>query len=201
MFWDITYIPEIGCPACPGRSLKNNMASQSAPSKQSKRQEDTCATYSMTSLTPDQTQKHPMSDKRRTRALQNKRYRRSAAYQKHLEARKTDVAYRWRVFKEQAKRRNTNVSISFDEYGSIVRSACWYCGDYIYKGYSGANRVHNAGTYQKDNVVASCKTCNFMKESLSVTEFLGKVERIARKQHATSTGKAVIISEVVRPQI
>ncbi|CAN0247564.1 unnamed protein product, partial [Scytosiphon promiscuus] len=115
---------------------------------------------------------------RRTRALQNKRYRRSAAYQKHLEARKSDVAYRWRVFKGQAKRRNINVSISFDEYSSIVRSACWYCGDFTYKGYSGVDRVHDGGTYQKDNVVASCKTCNFMKGSLSVTEFLGKVERI-----------------------
>ena len=48
-------------------------------------------------------------------------------YEKHLEARKTDVVYRWRVFKEQAKRRSIQVSINFDEYSSIVRTACWYC--------------------------------------------------------------------------
>ena len=90
---------------------------------------------------------------------------------------------------------------SFDEYSSIVRSACWYCGDFTYKGYSGVDRVHNAGTYQHYNVVASCHICNFMKGSLSVTQFLGKVEDIAREQHATSTGKAVNISEVVGPQI
>lgn len=48
----------------------------------------------------------PEYDKRRIRALQNKRYRRTAVYEKHLEARKTDVVYRWRVFKEQAKRRS-----------------------------------------------------------------------------------------------
>ncbi|CAM9152502.1 unnamed protein product [Sphacelaria rigidula] len=130
----------------------------------------------------------PEYDKRRIRALQNKRYRRSSVYQQHLKARKIDVVYRWRVFQEQAKRRNIKVSISFDEYSSIVRTACWYCGDFTYKGYSGVDRVQTAGTYQKDDVVASCKTCNLMKGSLSVHEFLGKVKHIARAQQVTSVG-------------
>ncbi|CAM9485978.1 unnamed protein product, partial [Pylaiella littoralis] len=121
---------------------------------------------------------------RRIRALQNKRYRRPTAYEKHLKARRTDVVYRWRVFKEQACRRNINVSISFDEYSGIVRTACWYCGDFTYKGYSGVDRVQNAGTYENDNVVPCCKTCNFMKGSLSVNDFLGKVKHIARQQHS-----------------
>ena len=69
------------------------------------------------------------------------------------QATKTDVAYRWRVFKEQARRRNINVSTSFDDYKNIVHSACWYCGGFTYKGYSGVDRVQNTGgTYQKDNV-------------------------------------------------
>ncbi|CAM9634614.1 unnamed protein product, partial [Pylaiella littoralis] len=121
---------------------------------------------------------------RRIRALQNKRYRRSTAYEKYLKARKTDVVYKWRVFKEQACRRNIRVSICFDEYSSIVRTACWYCGDFTYKGYSGVDRVQNAGAYEKDNVVPCCKTCNFMKGPLSVNDFSGKVKHIARKQHA-----------------
>ena len=77
---------------------------------------------------------------------------------------------------------------NFDEYSSTVRTACWYCGGCTYKGYSGVDRVQNAGTYQKDNVVASCKTCNFMKEPLSIGDILGKVKDIARVQHAVSTG-------------
>ena len=109
-------------------------------------------------------------------------------YKKHLEARETDVVYRWRVFKEQAKRRGIQVSISFDEYRSIVRTACWYCGGFTYHGYSGVDRVQNAGTYQKDNIVASCKTCNFMKGSLSVKKFLGKIKDITREQHAMLQG-------------
>ncbi|CAN0003168.1 unnamed protein product, partial [Scytosiphon promiscuus] len=96
----------------------------------------------------------PEYDKRRIRASQNNRYRRTAVYEKHSEARKTDVVYR-RVFKEQDKWRSIQVSINVDEYRSIVRTACWYCG--------GVDRVQNAGENQKDNVVASCKTCNFMK--------------------------------------
>ncbi|CAN0066545.1 unnamed protein product, partial [Laminaria digitata] len=116
---------------------------------------------------------------RRIRALQNKRYRRSAAYEKHFKARKTDVVYRWRVFKEQACRRNIKVSIGFDEYSSIVRTAGWYCGEFTYKGYSGVDRVQNAGTYENHNVVPCCKTCNFMNGPLSVNDFLGKVKHIA----------------------
>ncbi|CAN0403714.1 unnamed protein product, partial [Ectocarpus fasciculatus] len=84
-------------------------------------------------------------------------------------------------FKEQASRRNIAVSISFDEYSSLVTTACRYCGKFTYKGYSGVDRVQNAGTYERDNVVACCKTCNFMKGSLSVKEFLGKVNEIARE--------------------
>ena len=148
---------EIGSLMCPEPLFENSMEPRTASSKQSKHQEDTSSTYQSTS---DQTPNNPVYDKRRIRALQNKRYRRSATYQKHLEARKTDVAYRWRVFQEQARRRNIHVSICFDEYSSIVRTACWYCGDFTYKGYSGVDRVQNAGTYHKDNVVASCKTCN-----------------------------------------
>lgn len=128
----------------------------------------------------------PEYDERRIRALQNKRYRRTAVYQKHLKARKIDVVYRWRVFKEQTKRRSIQVWIRFDEYSSIVRTACWYCGKFTYKGYSGV---------QKSNVVACCKTCNFMKGPPSVNAFLGKVKLIAREVGGKNT------SEVVGAQI
>ncbi|CAN0580913.1 unnamed protein product, partial [Ectocarpus sp. 12 AP-2014] len=124
---------------------------------------------------------------RRIRALQKKRYRRSLAYQRRLKARKVDLVYRWRVFNEQAKRRSIAVSISLDEYSSIVRTACSYCGEFTYEGYSGVDRVQNASTYEIDNVVACCKTCNFMKGPLSVKEFLGKVEHIATRQQALRT--------------
>ncbi|CAN0300059.1 unnamed protein product, partial [Hapterophycus canaliculatus] len=100
---------------------------------------------------------------KRIRASQKKRYRRTAAYERHLEARKNDVVYRWRVFREQAKRRGIKVSMNHDEYIGIVRTACWYCGGFTYKRYSGVDRVRNTGIYIKDNVVAFCKTCNFMK--------------------------------------
>ncbi|CAN0554749.1 unnamed protein product, partial [Ectocarpus sp. 12 AP-2014] len=90
----------------------------------------------------------------------------------------------WRVFQEQACKRNIKVSINFNEYSSIVRTACRYCGQFTYRGYSGVDRVQNAGTYENENVVACCKTCNFMKGPLSVNEFLGKVKHIARQEHA-----------------
>ena len=96
-----------------------------------------------------------------------------------------------RVFKEKARRRNITVSISFDEYSSIVRTACWYCGEFTYKGYSGVDRVQNAGTYHKNNVVAYHKTCDFLKGPLSANEFLGKVKHIVREVGAKNTLEVV----------
>lgn len=50
----------------------------------------------------------------------------------------------------------------------------------IHKGYSGVDRVQNARTSERDNVVAYLKTCNFMKGPLlSVKEFWGKINEIA----------------------
>ena len=98
----------------------------------------------------------PKYDKRRIRALQNKRYRRTAVYEKHLEAGRTDVVYRWRVFKEQAKRGSIQLSITLtSKAASCAQLACWRCGGCACKGYSGVDRVQNAGTYHKENV--SCK--------------------------------------------
>lgn len=122
------------------------------------------------------------------------------AHQRHAEARKVDLMYRWRVFNEQARKRKIAVSISFDEYSRIVRTACSYCGEFTHEGYSGVDRVQNAGSYRIDNVVACCKTCNFMEGPLSVKEFLGKVEHIAKRQqalyrsseHGENTSEAVV---------
>lgn len=56
----------------------------------------------------------PEYDQTRTRALQNKPYRRTAVHKMHLEARATDcglrVVYGWRVLHEQARRRGNYVS-------------------------------------------------------------------------------------------
>lgn len=46
----------------------------------------------------------PEYDIRRIRALQNKRHRRSAVYQKHVKSQESDLVYRWRVFQEQTRR-------------------------------------------------------------------------------------------------
>ncbi|CAN0280251.1 unnamed protein product, partial [Scytosiphon promiscuus] len=109
-------------------------------------------------------------DNRRVRALQNKRYRRSIVYQEDLKARKVAMWCAGRsVFQEQS---------------SIVTTACWYCGDLTYNGYSGVDRMQNAGSYvrarQRRGVLYST-TCNFMNGSLSVNDFLRKVKYIARQ--------------------
>lgn len=89
----------------------------------------------------------PEYDKRRIRALQNKPYRTTSVYQQHLEPEARQNDFGMQVARVQGAgmyhRRSTNVAISFDEDIDIVRTACWYCGQFSDNGHSGVDRVKN----------------------------------------------------------
>lgn len=92
----------------------------------------------------------------RIRALRNKRYRTSLAYQNYSDARRVNMMYRWRVLNEQARRRN--IAVLIDDVPQHCNYNMLVLREFTYKGYSGEDRLQNLGTYQGDNVVACCKT-------------------------------------------
>ena len=75
-----------------------------------------------------------------------------------------------------AESRNYKVSISIEEFESIVRQPCIYCGENEKR--IGIDRVDNSVGYTKKNSVPCCKICNRMKMTLSLNEFLGHIEKI-----------------------
>jgi len=94
----------------------------------------------------------------------------------------------FRLCKRRSKKIDHIFNISFDDFITIIRGSCYYCGQkpsniYRLKGsgdflYSGIDRAENSKGYTLENVVPCCKICNFAKGTLSKNEFLDWVKKI-----------------------
>jgi hypothetical protein len=75
--------------------------------------------------------------------------------------------------------------LTFDEYVEIISQNCHYCGSpptfYISEGFyrNGIDRVDSLITYEKQNCVACCITCNRMKGKISKTEFISQCHKVS----------------------
>jgi len=102
------------------------------------------------------------------------------------------------VYKYNAKLRKYLFDLSFELFDELTKKNCFYCGNSpsslintctsnknINKNNlcSGIDRIDNKIGYVKENIVACCKTCNFMKRALSTNEFLSHIHRIANYQY------------------
>jgi hypothetical protein len=103
-----------------------------------------------------------------------------------------------------AKRRKHQFKLSREEIIDIINQNCYYCGikpsnkyktKNSYYLYNGIDRVNNDKGYIKDNVVACCKTCNFMKLSSSKKDFLDHVDKIYKHQHKAEWNEDIKIVE------
>jgi len=88
-----------------------------------------------------------------------------------------------------AKDRNYEFALSRDEFRLLVKSDCHYCGvepRQVHRGksddggfvYNGVDRIDNRQGYVAGNVVPCCETCNRMKSSFSVDEFLQHIKKV-----------------------
>lgn len=90
---------------------------------------------------------------------------------------------------QSATRRKLVFTLSKDEFKTLTKENCFYCGcypasirrpkatsgEYVY---NGIDRKNNSIGYVLDNCVSCCKTCNFAKHQLGYNEFLNHVKRI-----------------------
>ena len=95
-------------------------------------------------------------------------------------------------YKFDAKRKGREFRLSQEEFLIITKKKCFYCGaDPSNEGiinsegdkarkYSGIDRVDNNKGYTKDNCVACCKICNWMKRNLTIDEFIGHCISVSR---------------------
>lgn len=91
------------------------------------------------------------------------------------------------AYKRTAKLRNLNFSLSIDEFIYLIHGECFYCGEASSNSfklknytivYNGIDRKDNSLGYSKENCVSACKFCNFAKGTLTVDEFLRKINKI-----------------------
>lgn len=111
------------------------------------------------------------------------------------EKRRTRLTNRFSNGRNMALRRDLEWSLSFDEYKSIVASACYYCGCDLssQKGHS-LDRKDNSVGYTKENVIPCCGGCNVIRnDQLTVEEM--KVAMDAVNQYRSKIKLALVKKE------
>jgi hypothetical protein len=78
-----------------------------------------------------------------------------------------------------AKIRNIGFEITKQQFETIVLMPCYYCGSYNKEEVVGIDRLNSSKNYTIDNCVPCCKTCNFMKGTLSKNIFIQQAHKIS----------------------
>ena len=94
------------------------------------------------------------------------------------QSRLENIKIHYSNYKRSANDKNLEFGLSSDVFDEIVKAPCYYCGIIQDKGFNGIDRQNSEIGYVVDNCVSCCQMCNYMKASLSVDAFLGRVEHI-----------------------
>jgi len=82
----------------------------------------------------------------------------------------------YRTMKASGIKRNYQVDISFEEFCKIIDNVCCYCGESEKR--IGIDRVDNKKGYTLKNSAPCCTTCNMMKKTMKVEEFISHINKI-----------------------
>ena len=85
---------------------------------------------------------------------------------------------RLQMYRASAGARGYDFALSTDEFNSLLFADCHYCGQ---NKANGVDRKDSSKGYFSYNVVACCKTCNYMKGTLNYVEFLEQIQKIIKR--------------------
>ncbi len=105
---------------------------------------------------------------------------------------------RW--YKDNAARRGLSWEISDEQFADLIRGACYFCGyqvptlrpDLQKFASNGVDRLENVAGYAASNTVSCCKICNHAKHTMSESDFMVWVKRIAQYQAQKQTSGSTI---------
>lgn len=91
-----------------------------------------------------------------------------------------------------AKKRDLRFNLTKEEFAELTSLICYYCGseprevkkkasDFVSRKMNGIDRLDSSKGYELSNCVSCCKTCNYMKLEMSVSEFLNHIDKIYNK--------------------
>ena len=84
-------------------------------------------------------------------------------------------------YKMSSETRHISFQLSNEEFDILLKLPCYYCKLFIKDGCNGIDRLNSNGPYSSENVVPCCKTCNSMKNDLTIQGFKCKIENIYNK--------------------
>jgi hypothetical protein len=98
---------------------------------------------------------------------------------------------RFQAYKDRAKIKNKEFSLTFEEFKNLVLANCYYCDTPAESGLPylfhkekfrlhTIDRLDNSLGYVKSNVTTACAFCNHAKGDLSVSEFVSWIACAAR---------------------
>lgn len=93
-------------------------------------------------------------------------------------------------YKRDANGKGVEFLLTLEEFSQITQQPCDYCGSPPVHPYrygrnngpyiaNGVDRVNSSKGYCVKNVVPCCKVCNYMKNTLSVEDFIRHVHKIS----------------------
>jgi len=90
------------------------------------------------------------------------------------------------TYKANAKVRDIDFELSFEEFASFWQKDCHYCGGTVKS--IGLDRLDSFGKYELGNVVPCCGDCNYMKSQKNKTAFIEHCAKILIHQGFTIEG-------------
>lgn len=109
----------------------------------------------------------------------------------------------YKSYTKSAKDRGHNFNLPLKDAIRLFKSNCTYCnslpsnikvrGKQVIP-YQGIDRINNSLGYTEDNVVPCCAMCNYMKGTLSHTEFLNQIKLISNVQRLSQTWEYTQVS-------
>lgn len=83
-------------------------------------------------------------------------------------------------YKMSSDTRHISFQICIDKFNEIIKLPCHYCKLFD-DGCNGIDRLNSNGPYNNENIVPCCKTCNSMKNDLSIESFKSKIKNVYSK--------------------
>lgn len=83
---------------------------------------------------------------------------------------------RYNQYRNNAKQRGIVFELSYEQFMELWQKDCFYCGNNIPT--IGIDRIDSDGSYNIENVVPCCTTCNYMKKSLKQDTFFEQCFKI-----------------------
>lgn len=83
-------------------------------------------------------------------------------------------------YKLSSETRHISFQLDNETFNKVIKMPCYYC-KLFNDGCNGIDRLNSNGYYNKENIVPCCKTCNSMKNDLSIDYFKSKIRNIYTK--------------------